>query len=54
MRLGVFVPQGWRLDLAGIPAAQHRQVMRELAQHAEAGPWESIWVYDQARTGLAA
>ena len=44
MRFGMFVPQGWRLDLAGIAPADQWRVMRELAQAVDRGPWESIWV----------
>ncbi len=43
-------PQGWRLDLAGIPTDKHWQVMRDLADHADAGPWDSLWVYDHFHT----
>jgi F420-dependent oxidoreductase-like protein len=50
MRFGLFVPQGWRLDLAGIELAQQWPTMLEVAQAAEAGPWESIWVYDHLHT----
>ncbi|WP_103350405.1 LLM class F420-dependent oxidoreductase [Amycolatopsis sp. CA-128772] len=50
MRFGMFVPQGWRLDLAGIDPADHWQTMLGLAKHAEAGPFESIWVYDHFHT----
>src|SRR5262245_53015356 len=50
MRFGVFVPQGWRLDLVGIPAAEQWATMRDLARAADAGPWESIWVYDHFHT----
>jgi F420-dependent oxidoreductase-like protein len=50
MRFGVFVPQGWRLDLAGIPVEQHWPTMLDIARRAEAGPWESIWVYDHFHT----
>jgi F420-dependent oxidoreductase-like protein len=50
MRFGMFVPQGWRLDLAGIDPAEQWEVMKGLAQHADAGPWESIWVYDHFHT----
>ena len=50
MRFGLFIPQGWRLDLVGIPVADHWQVMRDLAQHADAGPWDSLWVYDHFHT----
>jgi F420-dependent oxidoreductase-like protein len=50
MRFGIFVPQGWRLDLAGIDPAEHWPTMLRLARRAEAGPWESIWVYDHFHT----
>jgi F420-dependent oxidoreductase-like protein len=50
MRFGMFVPQGWRLDLVGIDPAEHWATMKGLAQHADAGPWESIWVYDHFHT----
>jgi F420-dependent oxidoreductase-like protein len=50
MRFGLFVPQGWRLDLAGIHPADQWATMRGLAQHADRGPWESIWVYDHFHT----
>ena len=50
MRFGMFVPQGWRHDLVGIDPAEHWAVMRGLAVFAEAGPWESIWVYDHFHT----
>jgi F420-dependent oxidoreductase-like protein len=50
MRFGLFIPQGWRLDLAGIATADQWPLMRELAQAADAGPYESIWVYDHFHT----
>ncbi len=50
MRFGLFIPQGWRLDLAGIEPNRHWEVMRALAGHADRGPWESIWVYDHFHT----
>ena len=50
MRFGLFIPQGWRLDLVDIPPADHWQVMRDLAQHADGGPWDSLWVYDHFHT----
>ncbi|WP_068398507.1 TIGR03560 family F420-dependent LLM class oxidoreductase [Kribbia dieselivorans] len=51
MRLGLFVPQGWRLDLVGIDPEQHWQVMHEVAAHADRGEvWESVWVYDHFHT----
>ncbi len=50
MRFGLFVPHGWRLDLVGIEPAAQWDTMLGVARHAEAGPWESIWVYDHFHT----
>jgi F420-dependent oxidoreductase-like protein len=50
MRFGTFIPQGWRLDLVGIEPKDQWQTMLRLAQSAEAGPWDSIWVYDHFHT----
>jgi F420-dependent oxidoreductase-like protein len=50
MRFGLFIPQGWRMDLAGIDPAEHWATMRDLARHVDAGPWESMWVYDHFHT----
>jgi F420-dependent oxidoreductase-like protein len=50
MRFGLFIPQGWRHDLVGIEPAKHWEVMKTLAQQADAGPWESIWVFDHFHT----
>lgn len=49
-RFGLFVPQGWKMDLAGIEPHEHWHAMSTIAQHADAGPWESIWVYDHFHT----
>src|SRR3954470_7087576 len=50
MRFGLFVPQGWRAGLVGIEPADQWAAMRDVARHADAGPWESIWVYDHFHT----
>ncbi len=50
MRFGLFIPQGWRMDLVGIPAENHWQVMRDLASHADGQQWDSLWVYDHFHT----
>jgi F420-dependent oxidoreductase-like protein len=50
MRFGLFVPQGWRLDLVGIDPKDHWATMLGVAQAAEAGPFESIWVFDHFHT----
>ncbi|UQX11351.1 LLM class F420-dependent oxidoreductase [Candidatus Mycobacterium methanotrophicum] len=50
MRFGLFIPQGWRLDLAGIDVDKHWPVMRDLAAYADGGAWDSLWVYDHFHT----
>jgi F420-dependent oxidoreductase-like protein len=50
MRFGLFVPQGWRLDLAGISPEDHWTTMADIARAADDGPFESIWVYDHFHT----
>lgn len=50
MRFGTFIPQGWRFDLVGIDPAEHWSAMQSLAQRADTGPWESLWVYDHFHT----
>jgi F420-dependent oxidoreductase-like protein len=50
VRFGLFIPQGWRLDLVDIPPATQWEVMSGLAAHADAGPWDSLWVYDHFHT----
>ena len=50
MRFGLFIPQGWRLDLVDIPTENHWSVMHDLAAHADASPWDSLWVYDHFHT----
>ena len=51
MRFGMFVPQGWRMDLVGIAAEQQWGVMLDLAQRLDAEEaWESLWVYDHFHT----
>jgi F420-dependent oxidoreductase-like protein len=50
MRFGMFIPQGWRLDLTGIEPADQWAAMKKVAEHADAGPWESVWVYDHFHT----
>lgn len=50
MQFGLFIPQGWRMDLVGIGSENHWQVMRDLATYADDGPWDSLWVYDHFHT----
>jgi F420-dependent oxidoreductase-like protein len=50
VRFGLFIPQGWRLDLVDIPTASQWGVMRDLAAYADRGAWDSLWVYDHFHT----
>ncbi|KUI25537.1 LLM class F420-dependent oxidoreductase [Mycobacterium sp. IS-1496] len=50
MRFGLFIPQGWRLDLVGIPVDRHWRVMSDLATYADGTAWDSLWVYDHFHT----
>lgn len=51
MRFGLFIPQGWRLDLVGIDPADHWATMNGLVTRADAGDvWDSVWVYDHFHT----
>jgi len=51
VKFGLFVPQGWKMDLVGIgdPIEQY-EAMTAVAQAADAGPWDSVWVYDHFHT----
>ena len=51
MKFGLFIPQGWRHDLAGIDPSQHWGVMAGLARRVDGNEdWSSIWVYDHLHT----
>jgi len=50
MRYGAFIPQGWRLDLAGIDRSEHWQTMLGLARLIERSGYESLWVFDHFHT----
>lgn len=50
MQFGTFIPQGWRLDLAGIDTADHWATTTRVAKQAEALGFESIWVFDHFHT----
>ncbi|MFM9086060.1 MAG: LLM class F420-dependent oxidoreductase [Acidimicrobiia bacterium] len=44
---GVFMPQGWKMELAGIRDDQEKWAKAvEIAQHAERLGYDSVWVYD--------
>jgi F420-dependent oxidoreductase-like protein len=50
MRFGLFIPQGWRLDLVDVPVDKHWAVMRDLATYADDSAFDSLWVYDHFHT----
>jgi F420-dependent oxidoreductase-like protein len=50
MRFGLFIPQGWRLDLAGIDTSEHWPTMLGVAKQGESGGFDSVWVYDHFHT----
>ncbi len=51
MRFGLFIPQGWRMDLVGIDPARQWEAIAGLASYADDGDaFESIWVYDHFHT----
>jgi alkanesulfonate monooxygenase SsuD/methylene tetrahydromethanopterin reductase-like flavin-dependent oxidoreductase (luciferase family) len=50
---GVFVPQGWRMDLVGVvgdPFQQYEAMTRVAKVADETGAYDSIWVYDHFHT----
>jgi F420-dependent oxidoreductase-like protein len=49
---GVFVPQGWRMDLVEIenPYEQYEAMARVARVAEESGGYDSIWVYDHFHT----
>jgi len=50
MKIGAFVPQGWRMDLNGIDKNDQWQTILDAATKIEALNYESIWVYDHFHT----
>lgn len=50
-RFGVFVPQGWRMDLVDFtdPVEQY-EAMTDVARRADRGPWDSVWTFDHLHT----
>ena len=50
MKIGAFVPQGWRMDLNGIDINNQWSTIIDTAQKIENLNYESIWVYDHFHT----
>lgn len=50
MRFGTFVPQGWKMDLAGIPVEEQWDRITATAATVETAGYDSLWVYDHFHT----
>ena len=51
VKFGVFVPQGWTMDLVEIQdPVEKYEAMTNVARQADAGGWDSIWVFDHFHT----
>ncbi|HET8842953.1 MAG TPA: LLM class flavin-dependent oxidoreductase, partial [Ktedonobacteraceae bacterium] len=51
LQFGLIVPQGWQLDLAGIPdPVEAYETMTRVAQLAEEVGFDSIWLFDHFHT----
>ncbi len=51
LKLGVYVPQGWRMDLVDVPdPIEKYETMSRCAREAEQAGFHSIWVYDHFHT----
>ncbi len=50
MKIGVFVPQGWRMDLNSIELEDQWNTILNAASNIENLGYESIWVYDHFHT----
>jgi F420-dependent oxidoreductase-like protein len=51
VRFGLFVPQGWIMDLADIPdPVEKYEAMTKVAQAAERVGFDSIWLFDHFHT----
>src|SRR6202166_4273006 len=51
LKIGVMVPQGWRMDLVGIAdPVEAYETMTRVAQEAETLGFDSIWLFDHFHT----
>ena len=50
MKIGAFVPQGWRMDLNGVAQDNQWQTILDAANNIENLNYESLWVYDHFHT----
>ena len=51
MNIGVFLPQGWRMDLASVPdPVEKYETMSRCALEAERAGFDGVWLYDHFHT----
>jgi len=51
MRFGVFVPQGWKMDLVDFESGPDKYAaLRRVAKEADRLAYDSLWVYDHFHT----
>ena len=50
MKLGAFVPQGWRMDLTDVLPENQWETIVNSAKRIEKLNYDSIWVYDHFHT----
>src|SRR5438132_12439934 len=49
-KFGAFVPQGWKLELSGMKAADAWETSKAVARQAESLGYDHLWVYDHVET----
>ncbi|HEY1741498.1 MAG TPA: TIGR03560 family F420-dependent LLM class oxidoreductase [Acidimicrobiia bacterium] len=50
LKVGAFIPQGWKLEYSGVDAATAWARSKEIAQLAEKIGYDHLWVYDHVET----
>lgn len=50
MRFGTFIPQGWKMELAGVPVRDQWERITSTAALIEESGYDSLWVYDHFHT----
>jgi F420-dependent oxidoreductase-like protein len=50
MYIGAFIPQGWRMDLSGVPINEQWETIINSANKIEELGYHSLWVYDHFHT----
>ena len=50
MHIGSFIPQGWRMDLSGVPINEQWETIVNSANKIEELGYHSLWVYDHFHT----